>query len=324
MGTAHSIFTSTFGGSTNTRGKMSESIMDFSKSETLCTDIWDVVDGKFTLKSDVLEKLISMADWAIEKFGLSNTKVRLIGSICSNAYDDDSDLDIHITDTSLSKERRDEINVSLSKMFKAEFEDEDRDLVNGHPVEIYIQENEYRDLMSVGCYNLNSGEWEVGPTIYPMNYDPYTEYYAKIYMTNNGLIKRIRDYIMSLREYSYTKGLSERSSDEFKEILKSLESDIVGTAAVLLDEARNMRGALTEPSSREEALETKELDDWKISDATFKLLGKFGYISILKKVSKMDANSELGIFVEELNDTIGNKLFIERNASNNGTDSVQD
>lgn len=294
--------------------KVKESIMDYPRGEMLCSDIWDDNEGTYVLKDNVRELALKMANWAIEKYNLKNPLIRLIGSICSNTYTDDADIDIHITDTSLSKEDKKELNKKLAEDFKAQFKTDDEDnkskiSINNHPIELYIQENPYTDLLSVGCYDLKENEWLEGPTIYPSDYDPFEKYYEKIYTVNEELIKDIRDFILSVKEYAFTVKLSKDSSDDFKLILKEMISSIIETASTLLEDSRNMRGALTDPKSEDDAASIKENEGWKLSDATFKLLGKFGYISVLKKLSNIENDISIEEASEKINEICSDKLF---------------
>lgn len=300
-------------------GNRKESIMDYSNGRGLCEEIWAESDGTFVMRKDVREAVMEIANWAISKYSLKDPIVRVIGSICSNAYDEESDIDIHLTDITLSKEDRERINASLSEEFKKEFEPGDRDLVNKHPFEVYVQENRFRDLLSVGCYNVMTDRWEAGPTMYADDYDPFEEYFEKIYTTNDELITKIHNFTLSVLEFSYTVKVSQRSSESFKTMLQSLVGAIVENAASLLEESRGMRGALTEPRSEEEAKEIRENEQWKISDATFKLLGKYGYMPLLKKISKLDPNTG----IEEASDMVARlcmeKLFQLKNIASNAT-----
>lgn len=325
MGIASKIFAEAFGCQNVVQeARFSESIMDYANGSSLCEEIWDKTDSGYVLKPEVKEKALELAKWAIDKYGLKNPTVRLIGSICSNAFTDDSDLDIHITDTSLTLEDREKINDNLGNEFKSTFEENDQDKFLSHPFELYVQENEFRDLLSVGCYNLENDEWESGPTFYPNDYDPFGEYYEKIYSTHGELIGEIRDYIMSVLEYVYTAGISlEKSNESFKELFGDLSSEIVENAKALLKESRDMRGSLTEPKSKEEAFATKEREEWKVADATFKLLGKFGYISVLKKISKLDQNSQLDEFCSNLSEICEKRLFSKKDTTDEKI-SVQD
>ena len=46
-----------------------------------------------------------------------------------------------------------------------------------------------------------------------------------------------------------------------------------------------MRKVYSSPESLEQALQYRASKKWKVADATFKLMDKFGYLAILKKYS---------------------------------------
>lgn len=289
--------------------RCAESVMDFPQGETLSDDVWDMVDGKWVMKPEAKEMARRFADWATGKFSLSSPKVRIVGSMCSNTYDDDADIDVHLTDTSLSEDDCKRINKELRRAFRDEFGEDGSDMLGTHPFEVFVQNNPYRDLMSVGCYDLDMDTWETEPLIRPADYDPYSTNYQAIYSQNSEIILRIRDFISSLQEFVCTVRLSERSGEEFRETLSSMSEGMVESAEALLEDAREMRGSIIDPDSEQEARMARESRMWSVSDATFKLLSKFGYISVLKKVSDIDYASDLQSFADAITVICGEKLY---------------
>lgn len=58
----------------------------------------------------------------------------------------------------------------LNKALRQEFERyksaaPDNAHVKSHPIEVYFQDNILQDMMSVGCYDLFSRKWLVGPEL---------------------------------------------------------------------------------------------------------------------------------------------------------------
>lgn len=45
---------------------------------------------------------------------------------------------------------------------------------------MYFQPNKFQDLMSVGCYDVFTGKWLVGPELTSKDFNPYKEYYAEV------------------------------------------------------------------------------------------------------------------------------------------------
>ena len=132
-----------------------ESILDRPR-EGLDPVVWkDAGDGKFVLTDDARSKVQTLVDWVNGTFGLKDTSVRITGSITSNQYSDDSDIDVHISFTGLTNDNSDEMNKALRAEFDENFKDLHTDSIGigGHPLEVYFQANPFQDLMSVGCYD---------------------------------------------------------------------------------------------------------------------------------------------------------------------------
>lgn len=51
----------------------------------------------------------------------------------------------------------------------------------------------------------------------------------------------------------------------------------------IYDKARAMRKVYSSPQSAEQAKKYRSSKKWKVADATFKLMDKFGYLAILKQ-----------------------------------------
>ena len=81
-----------------------ESSIDYPVSEGLCPEIWDEVEeGKWIIKPEIKQKALELVDILLAKYHVEAKGVNIVGSICSNQYTDDGDVDIHIqVDRSLS------------------------------------------------------------------------------------------------------------------------------------------------------------------------------------------------------------------------------
>lgn len=82
---------------------MTESVIDFPKN-TLCPDIWEiVVDISGTkeiwqLRQDVKDKLSVLIDAILSKVNIadiSKFNIHITGSITSNSYTENADIDLH-------------------------------------------------------------------------------------------------------------------------------------------------------------------------------------------------------------------------------------
>lgn len=155
-----------------------ESSIDFPKSNGLCPEIWDEVEeGKFKLKEDIKQFALECVDKLLARYHVEAKGVNVVGSICSNQYTEDADVDVHI-----QVDLPDDVTEKLNNLRKKET---DRifanvDLMVGdsktHPLEFYFQSNIYGDMGSCGCYDLMNDEWLSEPQLVDLEFDPYEEY----------------------------------------------------------------------------------------------------------------------------------------------------
>lgn len=89
----------------------------------------------------------------------------------------------------------------------------------------------------------------------------------------------------------------ENNSEESTVLANDLK-DALSTAIEIFDTARESRKVFSSPTSKEEALKNRSSRKWKIADATFKLLDKYGYLAMLREF-------------KELNELFGNGADIE-------------
>lgn len=66
------------------------------------------------------------------------------------------------------------------------------------------------------------------------------------------------------------------------------------SAVKLYEAARAMRKVYSSPESAEQALKYRSSMKWKIADAAFKLMDKFGYLAIMKKYAELLELTEAG------------------------------
>ena len=102
------------------------------------------------------------------------TGVNVVGSICSNQYTEDADIDVHIQ-VDLPQETADKLN-NLRKLEQDQIFKDDYLFIGLHPLEFYFQPNIYADMGSCGCYDLMNDKWLSGPLLVDLEYDPYEEY----------------------------------------------------------------------------------------------------------------------------------------------------
>lgn len=300
-----------------------ESILDTPK-EGLDSAVWKMSDdGKYGL-TDTAETVIQeIVDYEREKFGMKNVSVRITGSITSNQYSDDSDIDIHISFSGLTDENSDDLN----KVMRADFEENYRNSspresynIGDHPVEVYFQANPYQDLMSVGCYDFVQKMWLVGPDLKPIDFDPYSEFYSEDMEYVKDVIIDIRNIILKCYE---TAMVIKNSSDgefrygEFHTLKKTMEE-----AVDIFNAAKQCRKVYSSPKSVEDALKKRDSKKWKIADSSFKLMDKFGYLKILKRFSTILDKID-GFTIDSLADGIINGVADSMNLSESVDESLK-
>lgn len=73
-----------------------ESTIDYPVSEGLCPEVWDRTESGYVIKEDIKQKALEMVDKLLAHYKVEAKGVDVVGSICSNQYKDDADIDIHI------------------------------------------------------------------------------------------------------------------------------------------------------------------------------------------------------------------------------------
>ena len=271
-----------------------ESILDAPKPG-LDPIVWQDVPGssKPMLSEEALRKLQSALEWVQDQYHFNNLSVYIIGSICSNSWNENSDIDIDFCATGATQDDSDEDVVKeFGWAFKKNFIEnymekfpEDAK-IGTHPLEVYFNPNPFQCFMSVGCYNFIEKRWEVGPELKSEDFDPVSEYYADAMKQVDKILKDIREKIFELYELAFT---SYKTQDEgfkreqVKEIYKRLEA-----ASKLFKTMKKVRSNYQKDAkTREEALKRRKDKKQHIVDAAFKFLEKFGYLQILKDVIKV-------------------------------------
>lgn len=265
---------------------MTESVIDFPK-DTLCEDIWQKTldqNGEqeiWVLREDVRSLLIELCAQLMAAIKINNYYVHITGSITSNSYTSNADVDVHFLSKAIKIKDIDALNKLLRTKFKQlSTTNPSYASIGEHPIEVYFQENEYQDFMSVGCFNLLENTWEVGPELKPTDFNPYNEYYDKVKARVSIYIDRIRTTIFSAYEAAIVCQKS-RYIKGYDDVIQALKE-----AKIVYEQLRQSRKVYSSPVSKEQALEFRNSLKWHIADATFKLLDKYGYLQILKKFTE--------------------------------------
>lgn len=278
---------------------MNESTIDFPK-QSLCPDIWEkVIDAESInetwrpvecIRAGLLRIAKKIAEYT--KLPYDKLDIHITGSITSNSYTENADIDLHFQFVEgfairefaeMTQQRFKQAVDELKKQCPGVF------TIKKHPIEIYFQPNKFQDFMSVGCYDLKQNCWLVGPELTDMSFNPYSEYYAEIQSKAECLAKDIRNTIFSTYELAivYKKNLQHNAENlgQYRAELANKLAD----AVTLYNNIRNMRKVYSTPTSMEEALKFRSSRKWKIADAAFKLFDKYGYMAILKEFTQLNS-----------------------------------
>ena len=287
----HSIFCEAF----SEISKQNESVLDYPQ-EGLDPTVWEKApNGVYVLTEAAKGPIHSLVKFIIEECKLKNPTARIVGSITSNTYSKDSDIDVHFSADNITEKNADEMNEKVRAAFKENWSDMHTDVtsIGTHKLEVYAQWNVNQDLMSVGAYDILNDEWLVGPELKNDDYDPYAEYYEKGIKSLGKLYGDIQSFILKAGEVAKVEFESSHSADKkFRGKIEKDVNQIVKDAAKMLGEIKESRSAASTPKSPEDASKTRDSEEWKTSDAAFKLLDKFGYLAILKDIADAGNHDE--------------------------------
>jgi len=282
-----------------------ESLIDYPQ-EDLDLSIWSKKGDTYELKPWAKRKIVNfikkypevdLLDIAAKgEYGYPT--IHIVGSIATNQWVEDSDIDVHIIVSKDSKYYNDEdFQKKVSKWFE-EHRDEYDGYLKEHPIEIYLQSNYNQDLLGAGCYDLFRDKWIVGPKIVPLDYDPYEDFSD----IADELRKSVQDADLLLGElkrdvidYETIRRAMERLSPKQKKAfleklekkLEEIEEDIETLYSKREEWVRARREA-SRPSTPEEALKDVELaKQWRDQDALFKFICRYHYLKTIKELKEL-------------------------------------
>ena len=275
-----------------------ESTVDFPR-EVLSSDVWEKDGNEYKLKSDLKDRITNLLN-KYPKINLLDIadEVRIVGSIGTNQYADDADVDIHVAVGDESKLPEGMTPEEWVKdVFKFYRESEDAGFVGEHPLEVYLQLNPDQDLMSDAVYDLKADKWVKGPKVEPLDLDPY-EVFDSIFSEIQELAGEADVELGELRrdviDYDVIKKAAEELPAEYKTKLidklnaklKEIEDDIRELMATKLT-WHDMRKSASLPDSPEQALSDVEMaKKWKDKNAIFKFLNRYEYLRLIKDLGE--------------------------------------
>lgn len=311
---------------------LNDSMVDFPRPD-LDLSVWNKTDshtsdgipGAYTLKPDVKKKILDTlskypdVDLLIiaSSGGEHKEEIHVIGSICTNQYVDDSDIDIHIVVSPDSEGFNDgDFQDAVNDWFK---EESNKQFIGKHPIEVYLQFNPNQELMADGVYRLMTGEWLKGPKIVPANYNPYEDF-AHVFDDLRPIVQGVDVMLGELKrdviDYETIKSaitkLPKKERGDLKAALEAkleeIEQDIQGLYKKRKDLAKS-RELASQPKTPEEALKSAELTkEWRDKNAAFKFVARYQYMRVIKELESLldDENGELtGSDVKKVKKIVG-------------------
>jgi len=121
--------------------KICESVLDFPR-EDLDKNVWTRDEnGQYVLTPEADDKVTRIVEFLTKACGIENCSVNMTGSITSNSYAVDSDIDLHFNSPLVKKADAEEMNKKLRDSFEIEYKQavSPEDLaIGGHPIEVYF------------------------------------------------------------------------------------------------------------------------------------------------------------------------------------------
>lgn len=289
-----------------------ESSIDYPVSEGLCPEIWDEVEqGKFKIKPEIKQKALELVDKLLAKYHVEAKGVNVVGSICSNQYTDDGDVDIHIQ-VDLPEDVAEKLNNLRKKTQEQVLGDESNLMVGDsltHPLEFYFQHNIYADMGSCGCYDLLNDEWLSGPQLVDMEFDPYDEYESS-WEEAFEFGKKAQEALFDLNKnlYKYNAILEQASNkdvysnEQLMSIvgrrLEEVKDQILDSMSVISDLKEEMvqvrRRAGLKPQDKEQAEDMRTNKEWLTANSTFKFLQRLGVLDQVWLAASLYQSIDIG------------------------------
>lgn len=280
-----------------------ESMIDFAR-EDLDPIVWNKDKlGRYSLQPSVERRIFDVLDsYPNQDLKSVAKELRIVGSIATNQWVEDTDIDVHLVPKDPAQWSEDDVN-AVKDWF-----DENRDRINGyigeHPIEVYIQTNINQDLMSDGVYDLFRHKWIKGPKLLPPDYDPYEDFSSiesDLRDTVEDADKLFGELKRDVIDFEVIKSAMERMTPEQKQHflvrleskLQEIEDDIEGLYRIR-GELVQARSAASAPTSPEQALQDVQLaKKWRDANALFKFVARYQYLRVIGELKKLLSDGEV-------------------------------
>jgi len=282
---------------------LDESAVSFPRP-TLSPLVWDKMDdGVYELKPDVRGSIMKRLE-AYPGFNLVDAaeEIHIVGSIGTNQYDDDSDIDVHVVPRldALPDNMSPEDWVTDVKRFNRV----GLTHIGDHPIELYLQLDKSQDFLSDAVYDFDDSVWRVGPLLQPLDFDPF-EAYGEAY---DSIKELARDTDVALGElkrdvidYQVVRAaifeLPPEYHSKLRDRLQQKLDEVEASIDELLKDKKEwieMRRNASKPLTKSQAIQDVELvRNWKDKNARFKFLVRFGYVKLITELERMIEDKEL-------------------------------
>lgn len=278
--------------------KLLESVIDYPR-ESLDLQVWNLTEGgeyeiNPSVKRKIMQTLGTYSD--VPEIHTLADEIHIVGSICTNQYVENTDIDVHLVVPKDSVYYNDEeFQEEVHKWFK---EEGNKQYVGEHPIEVYIQFNPNQELMSDGVYDLVSDKWIKGPKVVPIDYDPYDDFsdvmddvrsVVKDIDLMMGELKRdVIDYEVMKKALANLPAKDRgKLHSKIQSKLDEIESDIHELYKERKDLANN-RELASQPKTPDEALKSAKLaSEWREKNVTFKYIARYHYLSVIKELEDL-------------------------------------
>ncbi len=279
--------------------KMDESLIDYPKNG-LSSEIWYYENGTYKVRPKIKRKIFLILQLYPEGnlHEIEGAEYHITGSIATNQYQDDTDIDIHIVVPEGSSWDSEKVQKDVFRWYKKNRE-EIGAYVYGHPIEVYIQRNPSQEFLSDGVYDLVKDKWLKGPTIVSFDFDPYEEFEdilddvieeaEKADILLGELKRDVIDYnlIKSTIQKRLPKEVQKKLLSRLQIRAKEIEDDIEDLYK-LRGEWVGDRKSSSQPTSVEQALKDVELaKSWRDKNAIFKFLNRYNYLKLIEDLYTM-------------------------------------
>ncbi len=281
---------------------LKESLIDFPQ-EDLDLSVWQKSEDKYILRPEVKEKIFDVLK-AYEPVDLVDIaeEIRIVGSIGTNLYTEDADIDVHIVPKDISawtEEKQKE-----TKVWFDEHAEEIDAFVDKHRIEVFVQLQSHIDHLSDSVYDVQNDEWKKGPRIVPMDFDPYEDFSNigdDIKNAVQGTDIVIGELKRDVIDYETIHGVLPRLPKEAQEKLRvrlkgkleDIEKDIESLHLKRKNWVELRRLGNKAIKSWEDLKNTKLVNDWRDMNAAFKFIARYQYMTIIKELEELLKDEEI-------------------------------